>query len=308
MGSINRFDEGSSIVGLPKFHLDQPSRRGKVRDVFDLGDRLLLVATDRISAYDWVLPTPIPDKGRVLTALSAFWFGRLGVAHHLISTEVDDAGLDLSPEDRAYLDGRVMIARKCSVVPFECVVRGYLSGSGWRDYRQNGTVCGATLPDGLPESSRVDPPIFTPATKAEMGHDENVSTIVMARELGFDLANTLQAISLRIYGEAADYARSRGLILADTKFEFGHDLTTGEVLLIDEALTPDSSRYWPLAGYEPGGPQPSFDKQYVRDWLDASGWDKASPPPSLPDDVVAATRAKYIQAYEILTEQPFPWA
>ncbi len=295
-------------MGLAYLNLNQPTRRGKVRDVFDLGDRLLLVATDRISAYDWVLPTLIPDKGRVLTALSAFWFARLGVAHHLISTEIDDADLNLSPSDRDYLSGRVMIARKCSVVPFECVVRGYLSGSGWREYRHDGTVCGATFPAGLLESSRVDPPIFTPATKAEAGHDENVSTFVMSGKLGFELTNTLQAISLRIYGEAADYARSRGLILADTKFEFGHDLATGAILLIDEALTPDSSRYWPLEGYQAGGSQPSFDKQYVRDWLDASGWDRSSPPPSLPADVVDATRAKYIQAYKTLTEQPFPWA
>ena len=294
-------------MGSPRFHLDQPTKRGKVRDVFDLGDRLLLVASDRISAYDWVLPTAIPAKGRVLTALSAFWFARLGVGHHLISTEIDDAGLDLSLEDRAYLDGRVMIARKCSVIPFECVVRGYLSGSGWREYREFGTVCGMTLDRGLVESSRIEPPVFTPATKAEAGHDLNVSTREMARTLGEDLTARLEETSIRIYREAFAHAESRGLILADTKFEFGHDQTTGEHLLIDEALTPDSSRYWPNLGYRPGGPQPSFDKQFVRDWLDDSGWDKASQPPSLPNSVVAATRAKYIQAYEILTEQPFPW-
>ena len=297
-----------SNVGSPSFDRNQPTRRGKVRDVFDLGDRLLLVATDRISAYDWVLPTLIPDKGRVLTALSAFWFGRLGVEHHLISTDIDAAGLDLSEADRSDLDGRVMIARKCAVVPFECVVRGYLAGSGWREYQGYGTVCGAVLPRGLRESSRLDPPIFTPATKADAGHDENVAVATMARDLGDRLAATLAATSLRVYGEAAAYAGSRGLILADTKFEFGHDQATGQLLLIDEALTPDSSRYWPSDHYQPGGPQPSFDKQFVRDWLDASGWDKASPPPALPADVVAATRAKYIQAYEILTEQPFPWA
>ena len=295
-------------MGSPYFDLTQPTRRGKVRDVYDLGDRLLLVATDRISAYDWVLPTTIPDKGRVLTALSAFWFERLGVEHHLISTDVEVAGLDLRPEDRAYLDGRVMVARKCQVVPFECVVRGYLSGSGWREYQALGTVCGAILPHGLVESSRIDPPIFTPATKAEAGHDENVSPATMALDLGDDLAHLLADRSLKVYQAAADHAASRGLILADTKFEFGHDAATGEILLIDEALTPDSSRYWPRDRYEPGGPQPSFDKQFVRDWLDASGWDKASPPPALPDDVVAATRSRYIQAYEILTEQPFPWA
>ncbi len=294
-------------MGLPPFDLQQPTRSGKVRDVYDLGDRILLVATDRISAYDWVLPTAIPDKGRVLTGLAAFWFRRLGVEHHLISTDVASLDLDLTPEERAYLDGRIMIARKCAVIPFECVVRGYLSGSGWREYQSLGTVCGAVLPRGLVESSPIDPPIFTPATKVEAGHDENVAPAVMAQALGDYLTDDLSATSIRLYREAASYAESRGLILADTKFEFGHDAATGEVLLIDEALTPDSSRYWPRAAYQPGGPQPSFDKQFVRDWLDASGWDKASPPPALPAEVVAATRAKYIQAYEILTEQPFPW-
>ena len=291
-----------------QFERDRPARRGKVRDVYDLGDRLLLVATDRISAYDWVLPTAIPDKGRVLTAVAAFWFARLGVPHHLIATDISAAELALTDADRDYLDGRSMIVRKCRVIPFECVVRGYLSGSGWREYRHSGTVCGATLPRGLVESSRISPPIFTPATKAEAGHDENVSPATMAAELGAELTDLLAARSLQIYRAAAEHAEARGLILADTKFEFGHDEATGEVILIDEALTPDSSRYWPRDRYEPGGPQPSFDKQFVRDWLDASGWDKASPPPPLPPDVVAATRAKYIQAYEILTEQPFPWA
>ena len=287
--------------------LDRPVRRGKVRDVYDLGDRLLLVASDRISAYDWVLPTGIPDKGRVLTALSASWFARLGVEHHLISTDVDDAGLDLSPEVRADLEGRVMIARKCAVIPFECVVRGYLSGSGWREYRQSGTACGVPLPPGLVESDRLPTPIFTPATKAEAGHDENVPIETMAGAIGQDLARTLVDRSIELFVRASSYAESRGLILADTKFEFGRELKTGKVLLIDEALTPDSSRYWPKDAYRPGGPQPSFDKQYVRDWLDASGWDKASEPPPLPDDVVAKTRAKYIQAYETLTGQSFPW-
>ena len=295
-------------MGSPQFDLGKPTRRGKVRDVYDLGERLLLVATDRISAYDWVLPTAIPDKGRVLTALSAFWFERLEVEHHLISTEIDDAGLTLSPEEREYLAGRVMIARKCAVIPFECVVRGYLAGSGWREYQSLGTICNEVLPRGLVESSPIEPPVFTPATKADAGHDLNVPPAVMAEELGDDLASTLTATSLRLYTEAAAYAAARGLILADTKFEFGRDLATDEILLIDEALTPDSSRYWPRDGYEPGGSQPSFDKQFVRDWLDGSGWDRSSPPPSLPAEVVAATRAKYIQAYEILTEQPFPWA
>lgn len=286
--------------------LDRPRRQGKVRDVYDLGDRLLLVATDRISAFDWVLPTAIPDKGRVLTALSAFWFGRLGVPHHLISTEIDAAGLDLTPGQRADLAGRVMVCRKCRVVPFECVARGYLSGSGWREYRASGTVCGSPLAPGLVESDPIDPPIFTPATKAEAGHDQNVPIEAMASAIGADLAGTLAARTLDLYRMASAHAGSKGLILADTKFEFGIDDASGELLLIDEALTPDSSRYWPRDEYRPGGPQPSFDKQFVRDWLDASGWDKASPPPPLPAEVVARTRAKYIQAFETLTGRAYP--
>lgn len=287
---------------------DRPARRGKVRDIYDLGDRLLLVATDRISAFDWVLPTPIPDKGRVLTALSAWWF-RSGIepSHHLISTDVEAAGLDLTEAERAELDGRVMVCRKARVVPFECVVRGYLSGSGWREYRAGGTVCGERLPSGLTESQALPEPIFTPATKAETGHDENVSFARMAEALGSDLAAELRARSLAIYGQAQAVAWDRGLILADTKFEWGHDLETGELVLIDEVLTPDSSRYWSREAYRSGRPQPSFDKQYVRDWLDASGWDKASPPPELPAEVVGVTRAKYVQAFETLTGQPFPW-
>jgi phosphoribosylaminoimidazole-succinocarboxamide synthase len=287
--------------------LDRPVRRGKVRDVYDLGDRLLLVATDRISAFDCVLPTGIPDKGRVLTGISAFWFNRLVFPNHLISTDIDAAGLDLSPEVREQLRGRVMIARKCEVIPFECVVRGYLSGSGWREYRASGTVCGSRLLPGLVESDRLPIPIFTPATKAETGHDENVPIETMARAIGHDLTQSLVDASIDLYQTAAYFAELKGLILADTKFEFGRELETGKVLLIDEALTPDSSRYWPKDLYKPGGPQPSFDKQYVRDWLDASGWDKSSEPPPLPDDVVAKTRAKYIQAYETLTGQSFPW-
>jgi phosphoribosylaminoimidazole-succinocarboxamide synthase len=294
-------------VAFLESSLDLPVRRGKVRDVYDLGDRLLLVASDRISAFDCVLPTGIPDKGRVLTGLSAFWFDRLRADHHLISTSIDDAGLDLPDEVRSSLDGRVMIGKKCDVIPFECVVRGYLSGSSWREYRKSGTVCESPLPPGLVESDRLPEPIFTPATKAEAGHDENVSIETMSNAIGHDLAVFLADLSISLYEEAAFDAEARGLILADTKFEFGRDPKTGDVLLIDEVLTPDSSRYWPKDSYKPGGPQPSFDKQYVRDWLDASGWDKASPPPSLPDDVVAKTRAKYIQAYETLTGQPFPW-
>jgi phosphoribosylaminoimidazole-succinocarboxamide synthase len=241
------------------------------------------------------------------TGISAFWFHRLEVAHHLLSTRIDDAGLDLPETIRSELDGRVMIARKCDVVPFECVVRGYLSGSGWREYRERGTVCGSPLPPGLVESDQLPDPIFTPATKAEAGHDENVSTETMANTIGSELTDLLRIQSLQLYRIAAEDAATNGLILADTKFEFGRDRRTGEILLIDEALTPDSSRYWPADRYEPGGPQPSFDKQYVRDWLDASGWDKASPPPELPDEVVSRTRDKYIQAYETLTGQPFAW-
>ena len=291
----------TSVDGFPK-------RVGKVRDVYDLGDRLLLVATDRISAFDWVLPDGIPDKGRVLTGLSNFWFGRLDVPNHLIApldaTEADDLNLDA--ETAETLAGRAVLVKKATVVPFECVVRGYLEGSGWKEYQSRGTVCGERLPSGLVQGDRIEP-IFTPATKAETGHDENVSFDVMANAIGTSLAETLKERSLAVYRAAAEFALTKGLILADTKFEWGHDVETGELLLIDEALTPDSSRYWSVETYRPGGPQPSFDKQFVRDWLESTGWDKASPPPRLPDDVVAKTRRKYIDAYEILTGRTFPW-
>jgi phosphoribosylaminoimidazole-succinocarboxamide synthase len=283
-----------------------PRRQGKVRDVYDLGDRLLLVATDRISAFDWVLPNGIADKGRVLTSLSAFWFARLNVRNHLVSADIDAAGLELSPRERESLAGRSMLVRKARVVPFECVVRGYLSGSGWKEYRSSGTVCGIKLPSGLVESDRIEP-IFTPATKAETGHDENVSFETMAGAVGKDVALTLQSMSLEVYRIAAARAMGCGLILADTKFEWGFDSETGELLLVDEVLTPDSSRYWSIDSYRPGGPQPSFDKQFVRDWLEASGWDKASSPPRLPEDVVKKTRGKYVEAFETLTGQAFPW-
>lgn len=287
-----------------------PKRFGKVRDVYDLGDRLLLVATDRISAFDWVLPTGIPDKGRVLSGLSDFWFDFLDVPNHRISSEIDDAlaqRLRLIPEVRALLTGRSMVVRKARVIPFECVVRGYLSGSGWKEYRDTGKVCGVTLPPGLVESDRIEP-IFTPATKAESGHDLNVSFDVMAGEVGHELAETLRAKSFDVYARAAEHAAGKGLILADTKFEWGIDETTGDLILIDEVLTPDSSRYWSASEYRPGGAQPSYDKQFVRDWLETTGWDKSSPPPFLPDDVVAKTRLKYIEAYETLTGRSFPWA
>jgi phosphoribosylaminoimidazole-succinocarboxamide synthase len=283
-----------------------PRRQGKVRDVYDLGHRLLLVATDRISAFDWVLPTGVPDKGRVLTSLSAFWFQFLNVPNHLISNHIEDFDLELAPEVRESLRGRAILVRKARVVPFECVVRGYLAGSGWKEYRASGSVCGIRLPGGLVESDRIDP-IFTPATKAETGHDENVSFDVMASAIGTEIAETLRSLSLEVYGQAAAHARDRGLILADTKFEWGFDDGTGELLLVDEVLTPDSSRYWAAESYRPGGPQPSFDKQFVRDWLETSGWDKASPPPPLPDDVVSGTRGRYIEAFERLTGQTFQW-
>jgi phosphoribosylaminoimidazole-succinocarboxamide synthase len=291
----------TNLAGLPK-------RSGKVRDVYDLGDRLLIVATDRISAYDWVLPNGIPDKGRILTALSVFWFDRLDTPNHFISTDLDAAGLDLSAEDRTQLEGRSMLVRKAEVIPFECVVRGYLYGSAWREYRTKGTVCGERLPTSLVEAAKLDPPLFTPATKADEGHDENVSFEELSADLGPELAESLRDLSIRIYRQAAQHASSVGLILADTKFEFGRDPSSGDLLLIDEVLTPDSSRYWPLDAYRPGVVPPSFDKQFVRDWLDSTDWDKQSEPPALPDAIVEQTRAKYIQAFELLTGQSFPSA
>ena len=297
-------------MALLETSLRHPKRRGKVRDVYDLGDRLLLVATDRISAYDWVLPTGIPDKGRVLTALSRFWFDSLGVPNHLIAD--DDSifsALDLSGPVVADFRGRSMLVRKAEVVPFECVVRGYLAGSGWREYRESGSIQGEPLPAGLVECSELPEPMFTPATKAESGHDQNIPYAVMADAVGPELADRLRAMSLDAYVRAAEIARSRGLILADTKFEFGlvddpDDPSKRVPIFIDEVLTPDSSRYWPAEGYEPGRSQPSFDKQYLRDWLDASGWDKASPPPRLPDEVVEQTRARYLSAFEALAGRP----
>ncbi len=279
-----------------------PVRRGKVRDVYDLGDRLLLVSTDRISAFDWVLPTAIPDKGRVLNQLSAFWFERLGEPHHLLTTDVEQ--MDLPPGvDRGLLAGRSSLVRKASVVPIECVVRGYLSGSGWKEYRQHGMVCGIRLPDGLVESAALEEPVFTPATKADKGHDENISFERMAELVGWQVADELRRRSVAIYLRGAEYARQRGILIADTKFEWG--MVDGQLILIDEVFTPDSSRFWPADQYQPGGPQPSFDKQFVRDWLEATAWDKNSPPPALPEDVVANTRRRYIEAFERLTGRKF---
>ena len=287
---------------------DLPVRRGKVRDVYDLGERLLLVASDRISAFDWVLPSGIPDKGRVLTQTSAFWFQQLGEPNHLLSTDPGEAGLPAGI-NLAPLAGRSMIVRKTEVVPIECVVRGYLSGSGWKEYQRSGTVCGERLPAGLRESERLARPIFTPATKAESGHDENIPFDEMAARIGRDAAEELRRRSIDIYLRGAEYARQRGILVADTKFEWGWVAAPGgrQLILIDEALTPDSSRFWPADRYEPGHGQPSFDKQFVRDWLESTTWDKNSPPPKLPDDVIAKTRSKYIEAYEILTGQAFAW-
>jgi phosphoribosylaminoimidazole-succinocarboxamide synthase len=279
-------------------------RRGKVRDIYDLGEELLLVSTDRISAFDWVLPNGIPDKGRVLTQTSAFWFLRLDQPNHMLT--VDVARMDLPADaDRALLAGRTMKVRKTEVVPIECVVRGYLSGSGWKEYRQSGSVCGITLPKGLRESDRLPEPIFTPATKESSGHDVNISFETMVEMIGRGLSEELRAMSLAVYSRGAELARSRGIVVADTKFEWGR--VGGEILLIDEVLTPDSSRFWPVDQYVPGRPQPSWDKQFVRDWLETTSWDKNSPPPELPSDVVAKTRGKYIEAYERLSGSPFAW-
>jgi phosphoribosylaminoimidazole-succinocarboxamide synthase len=282
-----------------------PVRRGKVRDIYDLGDSLLLVSTDRISAFDWVLPTGIPDKGRVLTQLSRFWFNRLDVPHHLLSCDVNEfnlpAGIDLAP-----LAGRSMLVRKCEVVPIECVVRGYLSGSAWKEYQKSSTVCGIVLPSGLRDGDQLPEPIFTPATKAEIGeHDENITFNETCERIGKDLADELRRRSLEIYKRGAAYALSRGIIIADTKFEFGQ--IDGELILIDEVLTPDSSRFWPADAYKPGQGQPSFDKQFVRDWLTESGWDKNSQPPALPAEVVENTRSKYIEAFERISGETFLW-
>lgn len=280
-----------------------PVRRGKVRDVYDLGERVLLVATDRLSAFDWILPTGIPDKGRLLTQLSLFWFRLLGGAHHLLSDDVHAMDLPTGTDLEA-LAGRSVLCKKTTVVPFECVVRGYLSGSGWNEYRSTGAVCGELLPAHLAESEQIPSPIFTPATKAEQGaHDENVSFARMTSDIGEELANELKRRSLDLYTRGAQHARSRGILIADTKFEFGQ--VNGELLLIDEALTPDSSRFWPADQYAPGRSQPSYDKQFVRDWLTASGWDKNSPPPELPAEVVTETRGKYVEAFELLTGEKF---
>jgi phosphoribosylaminoimidazole-succinocarboxamide synthase len=272
--------------------------RGKVRDIYEVGDALLIVATDRLSAFDVVLPTPIPEKGRILTQLSLFWFEQLGdlVPHHVLSSS--EFPKELAPY-RDLLNGRAMLARRTEPIAIECVVRGYLAGSGWKEYQNTQSICGIALPAGLQESDRLPEPIFTPATKASSGHDENISFEEAAARVGRQLAERLRGLSLEIYRRAAAYAAPRGILLADTKFEFGLD--GGELIWIDEALTPDSSRFWPADQYAPGRAQPSFDKQYVRDYLEQIGWSKQPPAPELPPDVVAATRTKYREAYERLT-------
>jgi phosphoribosylaminoimidazole-succinocarboxamide synthase len=285
--------EAAALSGI------EPISQGKVRDIYTVGDdRLLMVASDRISTYDVVHPTPIPDKGKVLTGLSAFWFERARdiCPNHLVSyTEV--------PEEAR---GRGMLVERLEMAPVECVVRGYITGSGWKDYQATGAVCGIELPEGLRESEPLPEPIFTPATKAEVGdHDENVSFDRAVEIVGDrSLLEELRRLSVELYSFAADHARERGIILADTKFEFGRD-AEGRLVLGDEVLTPDSSRFWPADGYEPGRPQPSFDKQYVRDWASSSGWDKSPPAPAIPEDVVEGTRARYVEAYERITGEPF---
>ena len=284
--------------------LDLPGVRklksGKVREIFDLGDRLLFVATDRISAFDCIMPNGIPRKGEVLTQISYFWFAQTEAfqPNHLLSRADDPLPASLQPF-AAQLARRSMIVKKAQPLAIECVVRGYLAGSGWKEYREQQTVCGIKLPPGLKESSELPAPIFTPATKAETGHDENISFEQAAQIVGADIAEQARAASLKIYRFARDYARRRGIIIADTKFEFG--LLDGKLILIDEVLTPDSSRFWPADQYQPGQGQPSFDKQFVRDYLETLDWNKTPPAPALPPEVVARTQAKYLEAYERLT-------
>ena len=287
------------LPGVPVF------RRGKVRDAFDLGDRLLMVSTDRISAFDVIMPNGVPDKGKVLTQLSNFWFGRTAdlVRNHLLATDPDGFPAELQPH-ADLLRGRSVLVRKAQRVDIECVVRGYLAGSAWVEYRREGTVCGQPLPSSLVESARLDEPIFTPAMKNDVGHDENISKARMAEMVGAELAAELERLSRLLYTAAADYARQRGIIIADTKFEFG--LLDGAPILIDELLTPDSSRFWEADRWEPGRPQDSLDKQPLRDWLLATGWNREPPAPTLPPEVVEKMASKYRLAYELLTGRPLP--
>ncbi len=285
----------TSLPGLPV-------RRGKVRDIYDLGDRLLLVSSDRISAFDWILPAGIPDKGKLLTQISAFWFKILGEPNHLITVDVNEMDLPAGTDLNIFA-GRSTLCRKTEVVPIECVVRGYLVGSGWKEYQKHGTVCGIKLPTGLKECSRLEEPIFTPATKATDGHDENIPFERVVEAVGPKLAEELRSRSLALYKRGVKHADAKGIIIADTKFEWGR--IGGELILIDEVLTPDSSRFWPGDKYQPGRNQPSFDKQFVREWLESTDWDKNSPPPQLPAEIIVKTREKYVEAYERLTGEKF---
>ena len=295
------------MTNEPLLHIELPGvkklKSGKVRDIFDLGDRLLFVASDRISAFDVIMPNGIPRKGEVLTQISYFWFGQTESfqANHLVSHANDPLPSELQPF-ASKLARRSMVVKKATPLAIECVVRGYLAGSGWKEYREHQTVCGIKLPAGLKESSELPEPIFTPATKAESGHDENISFERAAGIVGGDIAEKVRAASLKIYNSARDYARKRGIIIADTKFEFG--LLNGQLILIDEVLTPDSSRFWPADQYQPGKGQPSFDKQFVRDYLETLDWNKTAPGPVLPAEVVERTQAKYLEAYERLTGRP----
>ncbi|MBI5725562.1 MAG: phosphoribosylaminoimidazolesuccinocarboxamide synthase [Planctomycetes bacterium] len=288
----------TSICGYPK-------RSGKVRDIYDLGDSVLLVATDRISAFDVVMPNGIPDKGRVLTQISLFWFGRFTTVtpNHILSDRLSDLPAACRSDDLA---GRFMLCRKAKVVPVECIIRGYLAGSGWKEYQKSSSVCGIKLPAGLRQCDKLPQPIFTPTTKAEVGHDENISFDEGAKLVGGDLMAQLRDKSVGIYSRAAEYAATRGIILADTKFEWGID-ESGKLLLIDELLTPDSSRFWPADGYKPGADQPSFDKQFLRNWLDEIKFNRQPPGPTLPDEIIQKTRQKYIEAFTRITGRKFQW-
>ncbi len=287
------------LKGIKKF------KSGKVRDIYDLDDNLLIVATDRISAFDYVLPNPIPDKGRILTGLSAFWFDFMAniVPNHLISCSIDDLPPELQRQ-RKKLEGRFMLVMKAEVIEVECVARGYLAGSGWKEYKEKRSVCGIPLPKGLVDGAELPEPIFTPATKAQTGHDENISMEAVEDMVGEEMAERLAETSLAIYDRAKEHGKERGVIIADTKFEFG--LVDGELILIDELLTPDSSRFWPAETYSPGGPQKSYDKQFVRDYLESIHWDKNPPVPELPEEVIVKTREKYLDAYRSLVGKELP--
>jgi phosphoribosylaminoimidazole-succinocarboxamide synthase len=278
----------------------EPDKRGKVRDIYDLGDNLLIVATDRLSAFDWVNPVGIPDKGRMLTQISLFWFEQVKnlCTNHLISANIADFPAEFQAHPEIF-EGRSMLVRKCEIFPVEFIIRGYLAGSGLKEYRQQGTVCGIKLPEGLVEASKLEQPIYTPSTKAESGHDINISPEEAGAAIGKDWNDLASATAIRVYERARDIAAERGILLCDTKFEFG--VREGKLILADEILTPDSSRFWPADQYQPGKSQPSYDKQFVRDWLETTDWDKNSPQPPLPADVVEKTRAKYLEAYTRLT-------